>query len=261
MIGTSNGSALEVAINDPVSGSNVTVSDLTFSNPGYSAVSNTKVACVYALNSANNMVFERLQFKQCHSSTTNHASGVFLNSGGTFTLRNISVIDGQAPENGGLAINAGSYGGLVSNNYLSHISITDTTSTVSSSTFSGLYILVVSPLSNVYLSNSVIWGNDPDPGTSDLYISAPPTVYFSRVHYGKLLGAPAVNNAPGTGDPGFQAANDPQPSGSSVLIDSGYANVPGGAGTLDIDGKPRGNGVAPDVGAYEVDYLFRANFE
>jgi len=207
-------------------------------------------------NPNNDILLDRFQIKHCYAPNSVQGAGYLSNDGGSLTLRNTVVADGQALINGGLEI----YTSAAGITYLSHLSITGATSTGPSSSISGLHIFVNDANSLTFLSNSVVWGNDPDAGVNDIELYGSNT-FLSNVHYGTLNGMPAANTAPGTGDPGFQGANDPQLSGSSVLIDSGIANPLGGAGTLDVDGKPRVNGVAPDVGAYEVDYLFRANFE
>ncbi len=251
LVGPASNGTLLVEVSNAASGSTVTVSDLTVSNPNFSDIA--WGACLYAGNTAGNtMLLERLRMEQCHSTLGPYASGFLTNSGGTLTLRNVVTVDGAAPENGGLRVATYSAG----TSYLSHISITNTQS---NNTISGLYI-TADANSTAYLSNSVIWGNNPGPDTYDVYVDGP-NIHFLRVHYGSLAGIPASNDTPGMGDPGFLGVNDPHLSANSVLIDSAVANPAGGAGTLDAAGQPRTSGVASDVGAYEVEYLFRNGFE
>jgi hypothetical protein len=130
---------------------------------------------------------------------------------------------------------------------LAHISITTTLSTNANAPASGL-LLANYENATTYVSNSVVWGNDPEAVTKDIYASGP-NHFFTRVHYGKLGGSVLAGNVtPGTGDPGFVGVGNPHLRSDSILIDSGVANPEGGSGTYDADGAARVQGVAVDVG-------------
>ena len=230
---------------------------LTVSNTGYSGQTNG--ACLAGFVGSDNVgVVERVLAHDCISSTASSAAGYFSNVGGTLTVRDVVARASLGKSNGGFGVD--SYSGGTT--YLNHISVTATQSADSGAPASGL---VVQNFSNAhsYVTNSVIWGNDPDAATADLRVYGT-GVYLTRVHYSRLSGTPDVNNSPGTGDPGFVAAGDPHLRADSILIDSGAANPLGGSGSFDADGKPRLVGPV-DVGAFEsplgADKIFRHGFE
>ena len=238
-------------------GNTVYVHDLTVSNTGYSGQTNG--ACLAGFVGSDNVgVVERVLAHDCISSTASSAAGYFSNVGGTLTVRDVVARASLGKSNGGFGVD--SYSGGTT--YLNHISVTATQSADSGAPASGL---VVQNFSNAhsYVTNSAIWGNDPDAATADLRVYGT-GVYLTRVHYSRLSGTPDVNNSPGTGDPGFVAAGDPHLRADSILIDSGAANPLGGSGSFDADGKPRLVGPV-DVGAFEsplgADKIFRHGFE
>jgi len=251
--GFSGAPALFVGMASGVSGSRLHVHDLTLSNTAYSGAS---AACLSASVSANSeALFERLQMVQCLAPNGTNSAGTLRNMGGVLTMRDVYVRASVARSNGGLSVST-SDGGA---SRLSHLSITNTASALSQSLISGLYIENLTS-STTYLSNSVIWGNDPDAGTADVFASGN-DINLTRVHYGKLSGVTASNIAPGTGDPGFVAYNNPRPRADSILVDSGVDSPPGGYGSFDAAGGARVIGAAVDIGAFESDQLFTDGFQ
>lgn len=229
--------------NGGLSGGQLHVQDLDLSNPDFGGAAGG--AClsgtVYAGNAA---VVERVATRDCRAPWGVDAS-IWLSNHGNLVLRNVEARSGTAASNGGIGV--GTAGSGVSR--LAQISVTATQSSSGNALFSGLR------LSNegdavTHLSNSVIWGNDPDASTADLRVHGD-GITLTRVHYGTMLGTPAANLVPGSGDPGFVAANDPHPRPDSILVDSGAADPEGGSGPFDLYGHLRVQGVAVDVGAHE----------
>ncbi len=257
LAGASNFPTLYFNTGGSFTGNTVYVHDLTVSNTGFSGQTNG--ACLSGHVTADNeAIVERVQAHDCISSSGNSSAGYFENDAGTLTVRDVVARASLGKSNGGIGFD--SYNGATS--YLNHLSVTATQSADSGSVASGL---VVQNFGNAhsYVSNSVIWGNDPDAATADLRVYGT-GVYLTRVHYGRLSGTPDVNNSPGTGDPGFVAAGDAHLRADSILLDSGVANPLGGSGSFDADGSARLIGPV-DVGAFEsplgADRIFRHGFE
>jgi len=237
------------------SGNNVYVHDLTLRGPNYTA--GTMAACVYGAATANNEVmFERVHLREC--SAIHVPSSLLENNGGTLTVSNTLVRDSQGATVGGLMV--ASYDGGVSR--ITQVTVTNSVSVQSIVPASALYVQNYGG-AHAYVTNTVAWGNDPDAAVPDIRVLGT-GVYFTRVHYGKLVGAPDFNNTPGTGDPRFASDNDAHLSIDSILIDSGVTNPAGGIGTFDADGKARVRGAGVDVGAFEYlppDSIFKNGFE
>lgn len=254
IVGAATNTALYLSTGNDVSGSVLSVHDLTLANNGYTATGSG--ACLMTYVSPNNeAVLERLQMLECLAPNASNAAGYLENTGGLLTLRSVYVRSSLAKSNGGLSVST--YAGGTTR--LSHLSITNTVSTGSDSISSGLYLANFTN-SFTYLSNSVVWGNDPDAATMDLYTFGS-GMFLTRVHSGKRGGTPTSNISPSTGDPGFVAYNDPHLRADSLLIDSGVTNPLGGSGTFDASGLPRVLGDAVDIGAFESELLFANGFQ
>ncbi len=116
--------------------------------------------------------------------------------------------------------------------------------------------------SGLMLSNNIFWGNRTGDGEFDINLS------------GQLIHATLVNNdiqaATGTAksatntlnvDPEFVGDGDFRLSVFSTLIDAGVDSPPGGLASVDLDGAPRIDATAADLGAYESSYIFVSGFE
>lgn len=225
--------------------------DLTLTAP---YATPTSGAClVGSINPGNQAVLARVATYRCDVPQGWGAS-IYLQNAGQLTVRNLVVRSAVASDNGGIRLQT--HGDGVSR--LAQISVTDTQSLGSRSG------ITLENFNNAatWLSNSVIWGNDPDIGAADLYLAGS-GITLTRVHYGKLSGVPAANIEPSTGNPGFVAADDSHLLPHSVLIDRGVTPE-GGSGTIDLDGNPRLQGPAVDIGAYEMpasDAIFWNGFD
>lgn len=261
LVGTATREALTLGVMVGASATSTAyVNDLTLNNPSYTG---NDTACLSGvLTTAGEVRVERLHLERCvvqaGSGNGGGAARIHNTAGGLFTMRNVSVRDSEALANGGVQVNTQD-----GTSNLSQLSITTTQAYFPSSAASGL--IVQNYGSGVtYVSNSVVWGNDPTPETADIYVSGS-GIHLTRVHYGSIKGTPDSNTSPGTGDPGFVAIGDAHLRPDSLLIDSGISNPTGGVGTYDADGKPRVRGVAVDVGAFEFlppsDLIFRNGFE
>jgi len=112
------------------------------------------------------------------------------------------------------------------------------------------------------LSNNIFWDNSVATGVFDIDLS------------GDLAAATLVNNdiesstgtaksATGTVHvaPDFAGVGDFRLSRSSQLINAGLDDPAGGSASVDLDGAPRIDGPAIDLGAYESSYLFADGFD
>jgi len=117
----------------------------------------------------------------------------------------------------------------------------------------------------LFSSNNIYWGNTTGSGQFDIDLSA---------HLNGAKGATLVRDdiqtstgtavsATGTvhADPKFVGSGDFRLSVASTLIDAGVDNPPGDLTTVDLDGAPRIDPAAVDLGAYESSYIFVDSFE
>lgn len=260
LVGTANRVALGFSLHSLLGQNDnlVYLIDLSFTNPGFTQEANG--ACLRgSIESGHAASLDRIHAHDCFAPFGSHAS-VNLSNRGSLTARNIYVRDGAALNNGGLRVDA--YAGAIA--HLAQITVTGTQSSGDGWLGSGITLITFGN-GLIHLSNSVTWGNDADADTQDLWINGAGVV-LTRVHYGSIEGSPAVNIAPGTGDPGFVSVDDARLRSHSPLIDSGTDSPQGGAGTFDADGRARVQGAAIDVGAFEsaptpVDLIFRDGFQ
>ena len=114
----------------------------------------------------------------------------------------------------------------------------------------------------LFLTNNIFWGNRTGDGEFDINLS------------GQFIHATLLNNdiqaATGTAksetktlniDPEFVGNGDFRLSVFSTLIDAGVDSPPGGVASVDLDGAPRIDATAADLGAYESSFIFVSDFE
>jgi hypothetical protein len=263
LIGTIERRALEFRLdNGNHTGNRLRLRDVDLRNLAFDLPGENVAACLAgAIGPGNEATIERLAMRLCYATQGETASMLIYNRGG-LVLRNVAVNGGAARSNGGIGVLTFEHG--VSR--LSQISVTNTRSLDPDAGLGSGIALLNADNALTHLSNSVAWGNDPDPDTADLFLHGP-GITLTRVHHGKLktmAGAPAANLSPSVGDPGFVAVDDAHLRANSILIDSGVFSPPGGAGTYDLEGNPRKRGAAIDVGAYETpasDAIFIDGFD
>lgn len=251
LLGTASRRALEFNLDDGVhTGNRLILHDLDLRNLLFDPPRDNVAACLAgAVGPGNEATIERLAMGLCHTMQGQMASVLIYNRG-KLVFGNVLVNGGGALENGGIGVMTVDQGA----SYLSQLTVTRTKSLGPDSGFGSGIVLLNADSAVTHLSNSVVWGNDPDPNAADLYLHGP-GITLTRVHHGKLkamAGAPAANLSPSVGDPGFVSAGDAHLRPDSILIDSGVYSPPGGAGTYDLEGNPRKRGAAIDVGVYET---------
>lgn len=242
ILGDAGGSALKLDL--PVSGSNnrLSVSDLVFTAP-----SGGSGACLRAtVNSTNTLTMDRMRFERCVSPVGSVGSVVLVNIGGEILLRNAVVRGGVGTLTGG--IHVATDGGRTQ---LNHLSITANRSRQGLNS-GGLFVSASGP-AQVYLNNSLVYGNVSPNGYSDINDNRDGYFAVSYVHFGVLNGT-AVQSNNRIGNPGLVSPGNPGLRADSSLIDAAAENLSGGPGTFDVEGKPRVQNNLPDIGAHEGAY-------
>jgi len=246
-----------MTINTPLSpNSDIEVSDLTFqhgkaSNAGTSCAGGLKIGDPGPINNGK-VLIERNIFRD-NSALSNgfsHAVGGLLaaTDGDSLIVRGNLFVNNSSPNEAAAFF------------YSDHeIDVRNNTFAGNHSTGVALDFFTATAL---MLSNNIFWGNATGDGEFDINLS------------GQFIHATLVNNdiqtATGTAksatgtlqvDPEFVGEGDFRLAEFSPLIDAGVDIVPGGLSSVDLDGSPRIDGEAVDLGAYESSYIFVSTFE
>lgn len=250
LVGTPLFPALKVRTHEPAQAQNIYIADLSLQHPGYTG--SLAGACLHAENwkASHQLTLERVRIEQCHAT---QGAAVHVGGPGTSVVRNLLVKDNATPSAASFqAVSGGSLS-------LAQLTIVHGASQL------GVELLSSGSGSELFLSNSVVTSNAPNPFGVDIdaWHDASGVIGLERVHFDVINGSPSTNIARSSGDPGFVSATDPHLRDDSVLVDSGVANPAGTTGTLDADGQARVFGAAVDVGALEYvpDALFADGFE
>lgn len=185
----------------------------------------------------------------------NDGGGVFASAGGTFRLVNNLFINNGANNEAGAARFLGPGTAHVVNNTIAY------NQAFGSQAIDGLYLAG----SGGIVANTVLWGNG-QIGGRDLMLAAPGFVLLHNT-YGSLWGiAPDPDSAGNTSvDPLFAGGcGNPRLRPDSPLIEAGIEPETGADWTLaatDLDGHPRIAGAMVDIGAFELETIFRDGFE
>jgi len=111
------------------------------------------------------------------------------------------------------------------------------------------------------LDNNIFWDNSTAAGIADIDVSGQFRHADLRNNdIQSLVGTPVTSTGALNVSPGFSAAGNFRLSPSSPLIDAGV-DAHAGPSDLDLDGAPRVDGAAIDLGPYESSYIFVAGFE
>ena len=121
-------------------------------------------------------------------------------------------------------------------------------------------------LAPLVLSNNIYWGNVTADHTFDLDLSGtsgasrPATLVSNDIESATGMTQVQTDNTLRV-NPLFAHTDDFRLSAVSPLIDAGSETPSGGLASVDLDGAPRVDGIAPDLGAYESSYIFTDGFE
>jgi hypothetical protein len=115
------------------------------------------------------------------------------------------------------------------------------------------------------LSNNIFWGNNLAAGIFDVNLSGSgPGQIGATLLNNDIEGATGTAVA-ATGtlhvDPAFVGDDNFRLAASSLLIDAGVDEPPGGLTDIELDGAPRIDGTAVDLGAFESSYIYSNSFE
>ena len=247
-----------MTINTPLSpNSDIEVSGLTFqhgkaSNPSESCAGGLKIGDPNPI-SGGRILVERNIFRD-NSALSNgfsHAVGGLLaaTDGDSLIVRGNLFANNSSPNEAAASFYSNNEIDVRNNTFTGNHStdaILQTRVAVDFFTFAGLM-----------LSDNIFWSNATGAGEFDINLS------------GQLTHATLVNNdiqtATGTAksatgtlqvDPQFVGADDFRLAASSPLIDAGVDIVPGGLASVDLDGSPRIDAEAIDLGAYVRAVIF-----
>lgn len=242
ILGDAGGSGLKVDLPLGSSNNTVSVQDLTFTAPNGGSG-----ACLRgSVSSTNRLQIERARFERCVTLNGNAGSVVLINSGGDVTVRNVVVRGGVGSLTGG--INVTSDAGLTR---LNQVSIVANRSRQGFNP-GGLFVNTLGP-AQVYLDNSVVYGNGSPDGYSDIDSTSGGYFATSYLHFGVMNGTVLQSNNR-IGNPGLISPGNPGLRADSPLINKALGNVSGGPGTFDVDGRPRVQDGFADIGAHEGAY-------
>jgi hypothetical protein len=259
-----NGTSGVLTINTPLMpNSDIEVSGLTFQNGmGNSAVESCagglKIGDPGPINNGK-VLIERNIFRD-NSAVSNgfssHTVGGLLaaTDGTSLTVRGNLFLNNSSPNEAAASLHSDHEIDVSNNTFVGNHS-TD-------SMLQTRFALDFFTASGLMLSNNIFWGNRTGDGEFDINLS------------GQLIHATLVNNdiqaATGTAksetqtmnvDPEFVGNGDFRLSVFSTLIDAGVDSPPGGLASVDLDGAPRIDATAADLGAYESSYILVSDFE
>ncbi|WP_257386048.1 right-handed parallel beta-helix repeat-containing protein [Tahibacter caeni] len=221
--------------------------------------------CASFSNNSGDLTIDRNVFTGC--AVYNGSGGGFAASARQLFVRNNLVVDNVARYGAGVYLDVtrstllGSKSSYVSNN-----TFADNLSTLGADGTGGLQLLSsTASVSQVYLTNNIIHGNDAGTNRVDLDIDTA-RIYSANNLQGTQRGTPgpgSTNGANSALNPRFVGGNSYALAPESPARNRGLDSPPGGALAQDLSGGARVFGSHIDIGAYEAhdDVIFAADFQ
>ena len=232
----------------------ITVTDLSFADAGYSAVTGIVNGAALNISTKANIVIERDQFivNQSNNSAAVFAESSNLNA--VLLLRNNLFFGNQAVYVGGAYLKFPG-GGIVAGNTFVGNSASDAAGTAGAflDSASGAFLVA----NNIFYAGT--GADDLDLATTS---AAPDTLMNNDID---MLGGGPQSESSACNfslDPGFASGFfNVHLAPASPLINAGYSGGTAVLGELDLDGAPRITGAHADIGALETDVIFRDGVE
>ncbi len=232
----------------------ITVTDLSFVQAGYSAVTGIVDGAALYITTKANIVIERDQFIENRS---NHSGAVFAvssNADAVLLLRNNLFFGNQAVYVGGAYLKFPGGGIVAGNTFVGN----------GASDMAGTGGAFLDSASGAFLvANNIFYAGT---GVDDLELSAtsaaPDTLMNNDIDV--LSGGPQSASSACNFDlnPGFAPGLlSVHLAPSSPLVNAGSVGEPGVLGEFDLDAAPRVTGAHADIGALETDVISRDGFE
>jgi hypothetical protein len=221
--------------------------------------------CAYFSNNSGDLMLEKNVFTGC--AVYNGYGGAFAASALQLYVRNNLIVNNVARFGAGIHLDVTRSTLLASkSSYLTNNTLADNLSTLGSDGTGGVQLLSsTASVSQVYLSNNIIYGNDAGTNRVDLDIGTS-RIYSANNIQGTQRGISAPGST-GTAnlllDPRFAGDNNYALAPESPARDRGKDSPPGGVPSLDMSGGVRVFGSHIDIGAYEAhdDVIFAGDFQ
>lgn len=243
--------------------SDIEVSGLTFQNGnGFVAFQSSAGALKIGDPgpiSGGAILVERNIFRHNSASTGlegTHATGGLLaaTDGSPLIVRDNLFLDNSSPDAAALYV--------YSNNAIDVSNNTFTMNESADTSVAPREILDYFTIDKLMLSNNIFWGNVLGENAFDINFSGQgrqANIIDNDIQ--SFNGVPTQAAGTSQADPLFAGAGDFRLSAASPLIDAGTDDPSGGLAAADLDGAPRHDGTAVDLGAYESSYVFGDGFE
>ncbi|HVH34201.1 MAG TPA: choice-of-anchor Q domain-containing protein [Tahibacter sp.] len=221
--------------------------------------------CAYFSNNNGELMLDRNIFTGC--AVYNGYGGGFAASGLQLYVRNNLIVNNVARFGAGAYLDV-TRSTLISNRsaYVTSNTLADNLSTLGSDGTGGLQLLSsTASVSQVYLTNNIIYGNDAGSNRVDLDIGSS-RIYSANNIQGTQRGISAPGSTAAANlslDPRFIGGNNYALAPESQARDRGKDSPPGGSQSLDMSGGVRVFGPHIDIGAYEShdDVIFAQDFQ
>jgi hypothetical protein len=245
--------------------SNIAVSGLTFQNGagGSAFESNAGGLKIGDPNpiSGGTILVERNIFRDNSAASNGFSRAVggllAATDGDALIVRNNLFVGNTSPNDAALHVESNNAIDIGSNTFSGNRS-TDTN--LAARTILGYFTFV-----GVNVDNNVFWNNTAGAGEFDLDLSAHDVGAKGATLLNNDIEAPTGTAVAETGtlhvDPQFAGDDDFRLASMSPLINAGSNDAPVGLSDSDLDGAPRVDGAAVDIGAYESSYVFVSGFE